>query len=239
MAPLPLYDIITLRERRDGFVSVRYSDNLKFASDNALRAGFYMTDEYKTNGADIYVEKHIPVGLGLGGSSADAAGVVRGFETLYGVKADEKKLLCLGSDVPFLYRGKAARVKGTGEIVQEIPLPALNIALLTDARLKIDTKSAFDMFDMFGGAKGNINAFLKTFQKPVNALSLAATALEGGIQRLLNLLTESGFQNAVMTGSGGGVVGYEADSVKFNQMLTNVKEKIRGDKSVEIRAFST
>jgi len=70
----------------------------------------------------IHLEKHIPVGAGLGGGSADAAAVLRSLNRVYGEGFDglalQKMAAQLGSDVPFLIWGGTALVRGRGEVVE-------------------------------------------------------------------------------------------------------------------------
>ena len=70
-----LYDAVKVKKRRDGLVSVTMrgcgSENIPFGSNNAVKAAQAFIEKYSTRGADITVNKNIPVGAGLGGSSAD------------------------------------------------------------------------------------------------------------------------------------------------------------------------
>ena len=78
-----------------------------------------------TGGATIHVEKHIPVGAGMGGGSADAAGVLVGLNKLWGLNLPQEELeaigLTLGADVPFCIRGGLTRTTGIGEVMQNLP----------------------------------------------------------------------------------------------------------------------
>ncbi len=78
--------------------------------------------------AHIFVEKRIPVGLGLGGGSSDAAAALVGLNRLWGLsltRADLAKVAeGLGSDVPFFLWGGTALATGRGESI--IPLPPLS-----------------------------------------------------------------------------------------------------------------
>jgi 4-diphosphocytidyl-2-C-methyl-D-erythritol kinase len=83
-------------------------------------------------GAHIELEKQIPVGMGLGGGSADAAAVLRGLNRLWRLdfKVDQ---LCdvgarIGSDVAFCVVAGSAFVTGAGERVEPLP-DGLSIAL--------------------------------------------------------------------------------------------------------------
>lgn len=122
-----LYDRIVAKKRRDGLVSVRMhgmgGESIPPEENNAQRAGDAFVSRFKTNGADIAVYKNIPVGAGLGGSSADAAGVLNALAKLYGIKdgAALKELADgLGSDTGYMLTGGFARLRGRGELVQPL-----------------------------------------------------------------------------------------------------------------------
>jgi 4-diphosphocytidyl-2-C-methyl-D-erythritol kinase len=70
-------------------------------------------------GAELTLEKRIPVAAGLGGGSSDAAATLVGLNTLWGTHLRAAELVRLaaqlGSDVPFFVRGGAAMVGGRGE----------------------------------------------------------------------------------------------------------------------------
>jgi 4-diphosphocytidyl-2-C-methyl-D-erythritol kinase len=86
-------------------------------------------------GLDIALRKEIPVGAGLGGGSADAAGVLVGANRLYRLGRSEEELQRiggrLGADVPFLIRGGCAAGTGIGDRLSPLPaLPALPVVLV-------------------------------------------------------------------------------------------------------------
>ena len=88
----------------------------------AVRAARLLQQRYRINaGARIHIHKRIPIGGGLGGGSADAAGVIRGLDRLWelGLPRDELMALGseLGSDVPALVHGGAVLMAGRGELV--------------------------------------------------------------------------------------------------------------------------
>ena len=82
---------------------------------------------YALPGVNIVIEKHIPVGGGLGGASSDAAAVLRQLGEWFDVP--ERQLaaiaLQLGSDVPFFLGASCAYARGRGE--QLTPLAALPV----------------------------------------------------------------------------------------------------------------
>jgi 4-diphosphocytidyl-2C-methyl-D-erythritol kinase len=83
---------------------------------------------WAASGLDISLHKTIPAGAGLGGGSADAAGTLVGGSRLLGLGLDTARLAALGaalgSDVPFCVAGGAAWMRGRGEILEPLTLPA-------------------------------------------------------------------------------------------------------------------
>ena len=77
--------------------------------------------------AHIYMRKRIPVGMGLGGGSSDAAAALLSLNQLWGVGLPINEMssmaVKIGSDVPFFLRGGTALAEGRGELVS--PLPAV------------------------------------------------------------------------------------------------------------------
>lgn len=70
-------------------------------------------------GADIWLDKRLPMGGGIGGGSSDAATTLLGLDRLWQLGFDLDRLaalgLELGADVPVFVRGRAAFAGGVGE----------------------------------------------------------------------------------------------------------------------------
>ena len=83
------------------------------------------------------IEKRIPVAAGLGGGSADAAAALRAANRLAGEPLGAARLrevaATLGSDVPSQVEPGHALVAGTGELVEPIGLPPLDVVLVPQA----------------------------------------------------------------------------------------------------------
>ncbi|MFJ3002076.1 4-(cytidine 5'-diphospho)-2-C-methyl-D-erythritol kinase [Serratia liquefaciens] len=106
-------------------------------------------------GADISIEKRLPMGGGLGGGSSNAATVLVALNELWrcGLSDDQLAVLglALGADVPVFVRGHAAFAEGIGERLQPanppekwylVAHPGVSIptpAIFGDAELKRDT----------------------------------------------------------------------------------------------------
>lgn len=76
-------------------------------------------------GAEIRIEKKIPLMSGLGGDSSGAAAVLKGLNEFWELKFSIEKLTelaaGLGSDVAFFLRGGTALVSGRGEKITLLP----------------------------------------------------------------------------------------------------------------------
>lgn len=78
-----------------------------------------------TRGADIRLEKRLPMGGGLGGGSSDAATVLLALNHLWQLGLSWERLqalgLTLGADVPVFIFGRTAFAEGVGEALQAVP----------------------------------------------------------------------------------------------------------------------
>lgn len=77
-------------------------------------------------GADIWLDKRLPMGGGIGGGSSDAATTLLALDRLWQLGWGEDRLaelgLALGADVPVFVRGRAAFAEGVGERLQPVEL---------------------------------------------------------------------------------------------------------------------
>lgn len=104
--------------------------------DLVIRAARLLRHESGTRlGADIGVEKRIPLGGGLGGGSSDAASVLLALNRLWNLAISRSRLqemgLRLGADVPFFVYGHNAWAEGVGEVLQPMELPVWWYVILT------------------------------------------------------------------------------------------------------------
>ncbi|MBS0041469.1 4-(cytidine 5'-diphospho)-2-C-methyl-D-erythritol kinase [Shewanella sp. M16] len=95
------------------------SDNLILRAAKSLQqtTGF-------TGGAEIWLDKHLPMGGGLGGGSSDAATTLVALNTLWNTQLSTEELakigLKLGADIPVFIHGFAAFAEGVGERLQAV-----------------------------------------------------------------------------------------------------------------------
>lgn len=97
-------------------------------SDLVVRAARLLQAETGTRlGADIEVEKNLPLGGGVGGGSSDAATTLLALNRMWGTGLDRAALQALGArlgaDVPFFVFGRNAWVEGVGDRLTALDLP--------------------------------------------------------------------------------------------------------------------
>lgn len=133
-------------------VAVRQDGEIRFAGifgeDNlCVRAARLLKAESGTPaGAELRLEKNLPVGGGLGGGSSDAATVLLVLNRLWGCRLSREKLMAiglrLGADVPFFVYGRNALGEGIGERLQPLDLPAAWYLVLVP-QVSVSTKETF------------------------------------------------------------------------------------------------
>ena len=122
-------DSLDLRVREDGAIA-RVNDvaGVPPESDLAVRAARLLKGATGTRlGADITLEKRLPLGAGLGGGSSDAATTLLALNQLWRTGLTRERLLALalelGADVPAFVFGETAFAEGIGERLTPLALP--------------------------------------------------------------------------------------------------------------------
>jgi 4-diphosphocytidyl-2-C-methyl-D-erythritol kinase len=206
-------DTVHLRTRSDGLI-VRHGSDLEAipeAVDLSLVAAHLLRNESKiTKGADICVEKRIPVGGGFGGGSSNAATVLLALDALWGLSMGSDRLAALaaqlGADVPVFVRGKNAWAEGVGDVLTPLDLPAAWY-LLVDPGVNAPTG------DLFQDPQLTRNAAPATMSDFVLAQASQGPPLGNAFEPVLRrrepaveaaLAAMSRFGSAHLTGSGSG-----------------------------------
>jgi 4-diphosphocytidyl-2C-methyl-D-erythritol kinase len=162
VASVDLYDLITIKKRKkDKLVTICMkglgSESIPFEQNNGVKAAERFISAFDTCGVDITIYKNIPMGAGLGGSSADVAGVLNGMKKLFAVE-DEDKIKDIadgiGSDCGYMLCGGYARISGRGEIVKPLDSDLkLNLVALIPST-PVSTPACYRAYD-------NINCKIK------------------------------------------------------------------------------
>lgn len=163
-------DTLTLTPRRDGEIhlspaleAVTHEDNLVVRAARLLQQTSHVS-----SGADIHLEKRLPLGGGLGGGSSNAATTLLGLNQLWQLSLSLERLAALGAqlgaDVPVFIYGRAAWAEGIGERLTPVTLdtpwfvvvhPGISIAtprVFNDPQLTRDSRPITMARALQGGA---------------------------------------------------------------------------------------
>ena len=172
-------------------------------------------------GAAISIKKHIPVGSGMGGGSADAAAVLKALNLVYDQPFSPLELAEIGaevgSDVPFCVIGGTALVQGKGEIVS--PLPALPECrfVICKPSFSISTPELFKKLDASSNRRhpdtaGILDALnegdlTSICRRMYNVFEDVGDRRLRCVSEIKGVLLDHGALGAVMTGTGSAVFG--------------------------------
>jgi 4-diphosphocytidyl-2-C-methyl-D-erythritol kinase len=183
--------------------------------------------DIRDRGVEVVIEKGIPVGGGLGGGSADAAGVIVACEHLFGEipGGDTSRYALaasLGADVPFLLSGGRALAWGIGERMLWLPVKKPTPLLLVVPHMSISTSWAYraldnaqaeglstETMDINGGAlkwEELIGAMGPT-EVMINDFEPVVFAHHPELREIKHRLIEAGAEVALLSGSGSGIFG--------------------------------
>lgn len=106
----------------------------------------------------IAIEKRIPAGAGLGGSSSDAAAVLLALGRRFAVPDPEHTLgdlaAELGADVPFFLEGGTQRARGIGDRLSPAEPPAERWGILVWPGVGVSTREAYAWLDAVSPPEG-------------------------------------------------------------------------------------
>ena len=181
----------------------------------AFRAALHFFAAAGRGGARIHLVKRIPSGGGLGGGSSNAAAVLWGLNSLFGlplsVPALTELAAALGSDVPFFLSSGFAWAEGRGERIRPAGRGIDRWVVIVDPGVSVSTAWAYQRLTLPltpGESLSTIDASVAQGDV-VRALEWAFNRLEEAVlpyfPRLAELkaeLTAAGARPALMSGSG-------------------------------------
>jgi 4-diphosphocytidyl-2-C-methyl-D-erythritol kinase len=124
--------------------------NLAYRAAELLKTKYPEAFE-QYGGADISIQKQIPVAAGLAGGSSNAAAVLVGLEMLWDLGLTQPELQDLasqlGSDIPFCITGGTALATGRGNELEPLPdLEGLYVILAKYRSLGVSTAWAYQTY---------------------------------------------------------------------------------------------
>ena len=226
VASVDLFDLVVVKARKGKLSTVKMhgmgSENIPPEQNNALKAAEAFSEAFGTDGAEITVYKNIPIGAGLGGSSADVVGVLNGMAQLYGVENRERlKAVAdtLGSDTGYMLNGGFARMQGRGEKVTALDLTNKLHFLLLCPKTPVSAGGCYRAYDSMPKtlqacgipARKCIEALSENDLNGVgrylmNDLYAPAVTLNADVEKAYDDALALSPLGVVMTGSGSGVL---------------------------------
>ncbi len=179
-------------------------------------------------GVEISVEKHLPMGGGLGGGSSDAATVLLALNHLWQLGLPRRRLqeigLTLGADVPVFIFGRNAFAEGVGEELVEVDLPAEHYVVL-EPPVGVPTAAIFGAPELKRDTPGLRAADWRP-GTGINDLQAVATRRFPVVAAHLDAL--AAFGDARMTGSGACVFAPFATREAAGEVLASLVPAMRG-----------
>lgn len=146
-------DLISYQVRKDGRIRrISKLAGVEPEADLVVRAARLLQERTGSRlGADIQVEKRLPMGGGLGGGSSNAATTLVALNALWGTDLGVRELMSLGlrlgADVPVFVRGLAAWGEGVGERLTSLELPCPWFLILVPS-CEVSTADVFSAKDL-------------------------------------------------------------------------------------------
>ncbi len=237
-------DTVSAEPRQDGRITLCYNEpqNYPLESDLVYKAAKLLQQESGTTlGADIYLNKVMPLGAGLGGGSADAAATLRLLNQLWKLKFKAERLeeigARLGADVPFLVRGGTAMAEGIGEkltFIKPLQLSDEQYLLVATPLDSVPTKDAYagvpksgpDRWETYkskcmrtGKAASIDFALANTF----NAFEESVFPKHPLVEEMKNEFKRLGATSVLMSGSGASVFGVFATRKQAKEAAEELK----------------
>ena len=202
---IELYDHIWFSVNQTGCIKLHTpTDGITEEQDLCVRAARLLSGHTGTEyGVDIWLEKQIPVGGGLGGGSADAAVVLMVLNRLWQLNLSKTELLQLGvrlgADVPFFIFGQSAFARGIGEQLSPISLPKQWYVIIKPP-VHVSTPKIFAHKDLTRDSKPRIMPDFQAGQHWRNDMQSVVLAEYPAVKAAFDVLAEYG--SPMMSGSG-------------------------------------
>ncbi len=217
---ISLYDIIRVEELTVDTVEVRDDKGVlpPGMKNTIYRAAVTLKKQYRIqHGVRVSVEKHIPIGSGLGGPSSNAATVLKALAGIWGLSISYDELLTLGStigaDVPLFLYGKSCIMTGIGERITPISLPTLWYCIvypqvvMSTAEVYGKLRIVLTNTENHNKLRGNLASAADVSRILENDLEPVGLLMCSTIKDIKDRLIEAGALGALMSGSGSSVFG--------------------------------
>ena len=191
-------------------------------------------------GVAIVLEKKVPIAAGLGGGSSDAAAVLRGLNTLYGLPFSVGQLVelarPLGADVPFFVDDcVVAWATGIGDKIQAEAVSPADWIVLVNPGFPVSTKWVYENFTLTTDGNPYIlgrefvhgkDACVGPGNLPLyNELEAVTIRKYPELGRIKDALLADGAHGALMSGSGPTVFGLFEDEAQAQKSVARFAQR--------------
>lgn len=151
---ISLADTLTVSDLDKGEFVLESSDpNVPVDDRNILTKVYEAFSDRLDCGFEIFLDKQIPMGAGLGGGSSNAAAFLNYLNDRFlnlSIEALAAEAVQFGADVPFFLNGGRAYVSGVGEIIEPLyPVAATEFYVLLYPNIHADTAKVYAAFDEY------------------------------------------------------------------------------------------
>ncbi len=145
---LNIYDRISFEAKSSGGVELHYHYHNFIPEEDLIYRAIKQLENAtnRTFHLNVYLDKRLPIGGGIGGGSSNAATTLVALNQLYQLNLSKEELLRmglqLGADVPIFIHGAAAWAEGRGEQFRPITLKEEDFWLIVP-NISISTATIF------------------------------------------------------------------------------------------------
>jgi len=221
---ISLFDVIHIEEIPEDRIIIKDDKGIlpQGMANTMCRSVVALKERFKiSSGVSIYIEKHIPIGSGLGGPSSNAATVLRELIKLWKISVSATELneigSSIGADVPLFLYGKPCIMRGIGDEVSPIELPNLWY-LIIYPNMSVSTRRVYEGLKIVLTKKQNDIKLVAKFNNAREVYAILENDLEKVgillcpvIQTIKDRLIEAGAGGTLMSGSGSSVFGIFED----------------------------
>jgi len=210
-----IFDIIKVRDNNSKGININGIDSsIALKEDNSIFKAFkIISRNYDLKcGFEVFVEKKIPVGSGLGGGSSNAAVFLLFLNEYFKLGLSLESLIEIakeiGADVPFFLVGGTVLAEGIGEKLSLLDDLEERLIGIVVPDIKVSTSLIFSEFNLTSTQfESKINLFCKSknFAVLENNLEKVTFRLFPEIKRIKDNMLNSGCEFVLMSGSGSSV----------------------------------
>lgn len=223
VASASIADVVSVQKSESD--SVKTSAKIQSIENKIFALINYMRSLYDIPCLSVEVENNIPLGGGLGGSSADMAGVILGINELFSLNLSKQSLTDIanttGSDTAFMLEGGCGKIINRSEVTDRFIMQPKKAVIATKGFC--DTAKVFALFDKSPQTLEYIDnsALISALKNGEsieglykNALTLSALEIAPSIAEGMEVLGKG----ASMSGSGSSIFAFDVSNEKIEKL---------------------